>query len=248
MSETVSDCFLFAGPSLHCATAGGVSTGGARVLPPVRRGDVERLVAARTTPGTIVIADGLFEQCLSVSHAEIREALLRGWRVWGLSSMGAIRAYEMRHMGARGYGRVYQLFFEHEEFRDDEVALTHEPQPPFRPLTEPLVHLRRWLAELVGMNILSRRHEREVCAELMSLWFGERTLACARALVVARAPEHAAAVDLTIADFARFHVKCQDLIEFLGGRAWESGELQVGTACRKRAGDEIAECGFRIAD
>jgi hypothetical protein len=198
-----------------------VLTEGVRVLPPVRYGDVEELTTGRE-PGVVVIADGLFEQCLSVSHAEIRDALARGWPVWGLSSMGAIRAYEMRHMGVRGFGRVYQSFFEHEDFRDDEVALTHEPHPPFRPLTEPLVHLRRWLAELVDLNVLNKRQEREVCSELMSLWFGARTLAHARALVVGCVPTRADAVDLSLADFDRFHVKCHDLIDFLRGRVWET--------------------------
>jgi hypothetical protein len=222
MSGTASNCFLFAGPSLHCATAAvGVLAEGVRVLPPVRHGDVEELTKGRE-PGVVVIADGLFEQCLSIGHAEIRDALARGWPVWGLSSMGAIRAYEMRHMGVRGFGRVYECFSQHEDFRDDEVALTHEPQPPFRPLTEPLVHLRRWLAELVDLKVLSKRQGREVCAELMSLWFGSRTLALARALVVARVPGRADAVDLSLADFDRFHVKCHDLIDFLRGRVWET--------------------------
>jgi hypothetical protein len=47
--------------------------------------------------------------------------------------------------------------------------------------------LRRGLAGLVDLKVLSKKQEREVCAELMSLWFGARTLA--RALVVSRVPE-----------------------------------------------------------
>jgi hypothetical protein len=242
MSEIASNCFLFAGPSLHCASSApaGTLTAGVCVLPPARYGDVGELIGARE-PGVVVIADGLFEQCLSVGHAEIRDALMRGWAVWGLSSMGAIRAYEMRHMGVRGFGRVYRCFGEHEDFRDDEVALTHEPQPPFRPLTEPLVHLRGWLAELVALNILSRRQGREVCTELMSLWFGARTLALARSLVVARVPERAEAVDLSLADFDRFHVKCHDLIEFLGGRVWETdGSVKSRAGKGKRRAAELS--------
>ncbi len=72
------------------------------VLPPVKRGDVEKLISERE-PGAMAIVDGLFQQCLSVGHAEIRSAVAAGWQVWGLSSMGAIRAYEMRNMGVRGY-------------------------------------------------------------------------------------------------------------------------------------------------
>ena len=224
MSETGSDCFLFAGPSLHCAADQPVQAAarGLRMLPPVRHGDLDQLVA-RYAPGVIAIADGLFHQCLGVGHAEIRGALARGWTVWGLASLGAIRAYEMRHMGVRGFGRVYECFSLHDDFRDDEVALLHAPHPPFRALTEPLVHLRCWLGELRARGLLTQRQEAAVSARLMSCWYGERTLACARTLVLESAPEHAAAVELTLADFERFHLKCHDLSDFLSGRVWVTG-------------------------
>lgn len=225
MSETNSNCFLFAGPTLSCAlTHAEIKTGSLRLLPPVRYGDLERLAAAERSPGVLIIADGVFHQSLSLGHAEIREVLGRGWRVWGLASMGAIRAYEMRELGMRGYGRVYQSFFEHEDFRDDEVALIHELDPPYRALTEPLVHLRSWLHELTNAKLLDEQQVELVLARLMSLWFGSRTLALARELVLQLIPEHAAEIDLTLANFQRFHVKCRDLSDFLGAKVWRRDE------------------------
>jgi hypothetical protein len=83
---------LFAGPTLaasaHAQTL--VRRRRWRVRPPVRRLDVAKLTAAERRPGIIVIVDGLFHDTLAVGHAEIREAMRRGWRVWGLSSMGAL--------------------------------------------------------------------------------------------------------------------------------------------------------------
>ncbi len=97
----------------------------------------------------MAIVDGQFLRCLSVGHAEIRLAIAKSWQVWGLSSMGAIRACEMKHLGMRGYGEVYQWYCRDECFRDDEVALMHRPNPPYDAVSEPLIHIRVWLQELV---------------------------------------------------------------------------------------------------
>ena len=59
------------------------------------------------------------------------DAIEQGWTVFGLCSMGAIRAYELRNFGMKGVGKVYQRFFQMEDFQDDELALFHEPVFPF---------------------------------------------------------------------------------------------------------------------
>lgn len=190
------------------------------MLPPVRRGDIEQIISERP-PGAMAIVDGLFHQYLSVGHAEIRSAVAAGWRIWGLSSMGAIRAYEMRHLGVRGYGRVYRCFCRYQDFRDDEVALLHEPQPPYRGLTEPLVHIRLWLKELLKTGLLNGRQKKRLLDNLMSMWFGDRTLQRARSMVLDLIPEHETGVDAMLAGFDRFRVKCHDLSDFLAERPWK---------------------------
>jgi hypothetical protein len=226
MSAINSNCLVFAGPTLVGAETRPTGPGdGIEVLPPVRRGDIETLVAT-STPGVIAIVDGFFHQCLSVGHAEIRSAVAAGWQVWGLSSMGAIRAYEMRDLGVRGYGRVYELFDQFEDFRDDEVALTHEPGPSYRALSEPLVHIRFWLRELVKMNLLMKRQEKRLIGHLMRLWYGDRTLARVRSMVVGLIPDRVDEVDNSLANFDRFRVKCHDLNDFLQERPWTSQSLR----------------------
>ena len=130
------DVVMFVGPTLgegrrarSLAAARGV-----RLRPPVKRRDLSNFLAKvrRQRPGVICIVDGVFHDRLAVGHAEIREALERGWRVWGLSSMGAIRAREMQSLGMRGFGRIYELFNTGRDFQDDEVALLHEPTAPYR--------------------------------------------------------------------------------------------------------------------
>ena len=220
MSSHNSSCWLFVGPTMN-GSASVAKAAGVKLLPPVKRGDVERLVSTRR-PGVIAIVDGQFHQCLSVGHAEIRLALAKGWQVWGLSSMGAIRACEMKHLGMRGYGEVYDWFCRDEDFRDDEVALTHAPDPPYVALSEPLIHIRVWLQELVNQHLLSARQEKHLLNELMSMWYGDRTLSRARALVLSVVPQRAVAVDETLADFDRFRLKAHDLSNFLREQPWKA--------------------------
>src|SRR6185369_16270421 len=199
MSKPNFRVWMFVGPTLNGA-ASLAQEHGVKLLPPVKRGDVERLVATRR-PGMMAIVDGQFHQCLSVGHAEIRLAIAEGWQVWGLSSMGAIRACEMRQIGMHGFGEVYDWFCRDEDFRDDEVALTHGAEPPYVALSEPLIHIRLWLQELVTQRLLSARQEKRLLNELMSLWYGDRTLSRARAMVLSLIPHSAHELDETLADF-----------------------------------------------
>lgn len=220
MSKPNTNCWMFVGPTLNgCASL--VEPSGVKLLPPVKRGDVERLVSTRR-PGALAIVDGQFHQCLAVGHAEIRLAIAKGWQVWGLSSMGAIRACEMKHLRMRGYGAVYDWFCRDEDFRDDEVALTHAPNPPYLAFSEPLIHLRVWFEELVQRHLLSAAQQRGLLKSLMSMWYGDRTLARARAMVLSMIPERAREVDQSLADFDRFRLKSNDLSDFLREQPWKS--------------------------
>jgi hypothetical protein len=220
MLGTNSKLLIFAGPTLYCAKRfSAISHAGFEVLPPVRRGDLPKLILSYP-PGLIIIVDGSFHQHLSVSHIEIRSAVEIGWEVWGLASMGAIRAYEMRDLGVHGYGRVYQCFCQNEDFRDDEVSLLHTPEPLYRPLTEPLVHIRFFLSELVDKGILTADQETKLLHLLMSLWYGDRTLLRVRTMLLEMLPDRAEPIDELLMNFDRFRVKVHDLVDFLRERPW----------------------------
>jgi len=220
MSESKSNCLIFAGPTLSgVSTAEALKQERIKVLPPVKRGDVDKLLSSRR-PGIMALVDGQFQQCLSVGHAEIRSALDAGWQVWGLSSMGAIRAYEMREMGVKGFGKVYKCFCDRVDFRDDEVALLHESGPPYRSLSEPLVHIRLWLKELRRLGLIKQREEKHLVQSLMNLWFGERTLERVRSMVQGIVSKKMRQVDATLVDFDRFRLKSHDLRLFLHQRPW----------------------------
>jgi hypothetical protein len=219
---------LFVGPTLATARARELARP-FRQRPPVKRLDVQRLIETDKTPGVLVVVDGLFHDTLAVGHIELREAIQRGWRVWGLSSMGAIRAREMESLGMRGFGCVYERFVGADDFQDDEVALLHEATPPYRALTEPLVHLRVAIEHLVRRGIVREVDAHDVVAGLKARWYGARTLRETVALLEKSAPGRAAEVRGELGDFGRFALKTIDLERFLAERPWsrEPGSLPV---------------------
>jgi hypothetical protein len=212
---------VFAGPTLAAIERPRARAllRGIGVRPPVKRRDIERLAARARGPGVIVIVDGVFHDTLAVGHVEIREALERGFEVWGLSSMGAIRAREMAGLGVRGYGRVFRCFSGESDFQDDEVALLHEPSPPWRAVSEPLVHLRAAASHLADVGVLDAGAAAAAVADLKSRWYGERTIAFAKRLFARNVG--AAPVDRELADFRRFRWKTLDLEDFLAERPFE---------------------------
>jgi hypothetical protein len=209
---------LYAGPSLlgiHRSTFSGV-----KLLPPVRRGDVEQLVDEASTPGILIIADGIFHQYPSVGHAELRRAIRLGWQVWGVASMGAIRAAEMRNFGMHGFGEVFERFATDPNFTDDEVALLHLGDSPYTPVTEPLIHIRRFLAELLQQNLVRRTECSQILERLSTQWYGHRTLRLLEQLMLSNSGLDPADLKYELQTFQRYRVKNADLESLLKARPW----------------------------
>src|SRR5262245_7391289 len=93
---------VFLGPSLPVDEARRLLDADYR--PPISRGDIDRLPAGCT----VAIIDGVFDQARAVSPREIREGIGRGMRIFGSSSMGALRATEVAEMV--GVGVVHRMF------------------------------------------------------------------------------------------------------------------------------------------
>jgi hypothetical protein len=217
----MSEVFLFVGPTLHRALAiePALSLEGLTVVPPIQRGVLPHLWNRQ--PGTVLVVDGLFHQTLSVGHAELRTTLSRGWKVWGLSSMGAIRAREMHHLGMRGFGRVFELYCQDSvDFRDDEVTMLHQHEPPYRELSEPLCHLRLGVDAAAACGLIERAAADAIVGELTTMWYGDRTLAAMESRLRTHAPERTAEIAELVRDFDRHRIKALDLIEFLRTRPW----------------------------
>ncbi|MDP2008040.1 MAG: TfuA-like protein [Rubrivivax sp.] len=212
---------LFAGPSA-CGLPPALLAGcGLELRPPARRGDLARLVdEAAPAQRVLVLCDGVFQSAPAVSHAEICLALDRGWAVWGVSSLGAIRAHEMRAEGMRGWGWVYAQFARHADFTDDELCLLHLPEPPWLPLTEALVDVRHALARQGAALGIAPAARRVVVAELRKLWFGERSAERLHEILCGAAGVDAATAGRFLAGLALRRVKSLDLQSLLQRRPW----------------------------
>jgi ribosomal protein S12 methylthiotransferase accessory factor len=136
---------------------------------PIRRGDLQDVEPDRV----VGIVDGVFEQDLAVSPTEIRQAIGRGVRIFGSSSMGALRASEVPEMV--GVGRVYEMYARAEILRDDEVALLFDPGTG-RSLTEPLVNVRYSLRRLVESGSLSAEAGAKILAAAEGLYYKDRSV------------------------------------------------------------------------
>lgn len=153
--------------------------------PPCRRGDLEALASSRRGD-VVLLVDGVFHHELPPSHFELKRAMLSGLEVWGTASLGAIRACELRSLGMRGTGAIFEAYCEDPELRDDEVALLHALDAPFKPLSEPLIELREAMRAAVVDGHLAQADATAVTEELRSLWYGDRTLELFARLLGAR--------------------------------------------------------------
>jgi hypothetical protein len=152
---------VFLGPTLPVEQARAVFE--AEYLPPAALGDVYR--ALRREPSAIGIVDGYFEHTPSVRHKEILLALSRRVRVYGASSMGALRAAELHSFGMIGVGHVFERFRDGLSTRDDEVAIAHaDAEQRFRRLSEALVNIRDGLARARALGHVSERTEAALLA------------------------------------------------------------------------------------
>jgi hypothetical protein len=209
---------LFAGPTLADVDTSALRE--VRLCPPVRRGDVNQIVESGGDPGVMIVADGIFHNHPSVGHAELRLAIEHGWQVWGVSSMGAIRAAEMRSFGMRGFGRVYERFASDPDFTDDEVALLHSDVQPYKPLTEPLIHVRCFLDALIQRNRLEESQQHAILAELELLWFGHRSLRLVAQLLKTHTGLRDDEIDAELRMFRKYRIKTDDLEALLKTRPW----------------------------
>ena len=71
---------------------------------PIQRGDLGQAMKER--PDIIAIIDGVFHQSSAVGHKEILNVIKNGVKVYGASSMGALRASELDTLGMVGVGYV----------------------------------------------------------------------------------------------------------------------------------------------
>lgn len=111
--------------------------------PAVGRGDILEAIEDKDNIEEIIIVDGLFAQCPSITHKEILFAISKGIKVTGVASMGALRAAELSRFGMHGYGKVFHLYKEGLVESDDEVAISYVKRKNKVYKTIPLINIRQ---------------------------------------------------------------------------------------------------------
>lgn len=161
---------LFGGPSIYGLSLSGLTKAGPAVL-----GSLYNAYRAGYT--RIILVDGMFGNVPSVWHKEILYVMANGVEVWGVGSIGALRASELCSLGMLGYGKVFRLYRSGRLIDDDEVCVLHCIEHlEYRPITEAMVDVRFTLRELRRRGIICRNMERRICHDIKMIHFGERTM------------------------------------------------------------------------
>lgn len=161
---------VFLGPSLDHASAQKILA--AEYRPPAKRGDI--LAAVADGAAIICLIDGVFHQDCAVAHREILQAVKKGVKVIGASSMGALRAAEMDTLGMIGIGRIYRQYADKVLESDDEVALVFDPET-YMPLSEPLVNIRCTFDRAEESGIITPQEHAAFLAAARSIFYPQRT-------------------------------------------------------------------------
>jgi len=223
---------VFAGPSIEPKAVAGYPV---TMLPPVARGDIDRLMSRDSPPRYIGIVDGQFLQGLMLSPKEVLRAIdTHGARVFGSSSLGALRAVELADYGMTGVGKIFELYRSGQIDADDEVAITFDPDS-LRPLCEPMVNIRIAVAAAVDGGVISPETADRALAVAKSLYFPDRTYSRLIQELGARTPHDEVRRLRAFLGTRAPDAKRQDAIALLTAiqQAMEQDTTQEGTAAAR---------------
>lgn len=165
---------VFTGTSIDLKSGKKILGDLALFFPPIKRGDISEITRKYGQPGVIVIIDGFYYNNLSVSLTEIREAIKLGWKFYGASSMGALRAVEANIIGMKGFGKVYRWLKLFNVCDDDEVAQVVNPQT-CQPLSLSMIEIRYIVRHLRLNKLITRQLSTVILNKMKALYFPERT-------------------------------------------------------------------------
>ncbi len=166
---------IYLGPSLPIDEAKNLlsSNNNREVIysPPIKRGDAPKIVSEGID--IIGIIDGVFFRESAVSPRELMEVLKTQVKVYGASSMGALRASELDRYGMIGVGKIYHWYRDGILNSDDEVALSFDSEE-FIPISEPLVNIRETIKKATNEKIITKEESDIIFKSAKTLYFPER--------------------------------------------------------------------------
>ena len=141
---------------------------------PIQRGDLGQ--SLKEHPDIIAIIDGVFHQNSAVGHKEILNVMKSGIKVFGASSMGALRASELDSLGMTGIGYVYNQYASGEVDSDDDVAVMLDSES-LEALSEPLINMKYVFTNAVSQNIISEDEKDELLSIAKKTYYPQRNYA-----------------------------------------------------------------------
>lgn len=141
---------------------------------PIKRGDLS--LALKEHPDIIAIIDGVFHQSSAVGHKEILNVIKNRVKVYGASSMGALRASELDTLGMIGVGYVYNQYASGNVDSDDDVAVMLDSDT-LEALSEPLINMKYIFTNAVNENIISESEKDELLDISKKTYYPQRNYA-----------------------------------------------------------------------
>lgn len=141
---------------------------------PIQRGDLN--LALKENPDIIGIIDGVFHQNSAVGHKEILKVMKKGIKVYGASSMGALRASELDVLGMYGIGYVYSQYASGEVDSDDDVAVMLDSET-LEALSEPLINMKYVFENAASQSIITEDEKDELLQIAKKTYYPKRNYA-----------------------------------------------------------------------
>ncbi|MDF0680262.1 MAG: TfuA-like protein [Candidatus Nitrosocosmicus sp.] len=161
---------IFLGPSLSREKARKILDADYRL--PAKKGDLLQLILKEVH--IVGLVDGYFLQDYPPTPIEVYNLLRkRNVKVFGSSSLGALRAVELGKYGMIGIGKIFRLFRDGILESDDEVAVTFTDYTNYK--SEALIDIRYNLFLAQKYNIIDSSTGRSILKVSKQTYFPYRT-------------------------------------------------------------------------
>jgi TfuA protein len=161
---------IFLGPSLSREKAKKILDADYRL--PAKKGDLLQLILKEVD--IVGLVDGYFLQDYPPTPIEVYNLVRkRSVKVFGSSSLGALRAVELGKYGMIGIGKIFRLFRDGILESDDEVAVTFTDYTNYK--SEALIDIRYNLFLAQKYKIIDNRTGRSILKVSKQTYFPYRT-------------------------------------------------------------------------
>ena len=161
---------IFLGPSLSREKARKILDADYRL--PAKKGDLLQLILKEVN--IVGLVDGYFLQDYPPTPIEVYNLVRkRNVKVFGSSSLGALRAVELGKYGMIGIGKIFRLFRDGILESDDEVAVTFTDYTNYK--SEALIDIRYNLFLAQKYKIIDSRTGRSILKVSKQTYFPYRT-------------------------------------------------------------------------